>query len=90
LHAAGLHKDLREKLSNPVALLLGVGAGFALGQFTRHQRVEESASGDLAPAGPSLFARLMEILSLVSTIMALFPPNRSEPLPEPEGNGELS
>jgi hypothetical protein len=90
LHAAGLHQNLREKLSNPVALLLAVGAGFALGQFTRHKRIEETASGDLAPASPSLFARLMEVLSLVSTIMALFPANRSGPLPETEGNGEVS
>lgn len=90
VHAAGLHQNLRKKLGNPVSLLIALGAGFALGQFTRHKNMEVPPSGDLVPPRQSLFARLMEVLSLVSTIMALFPAKRGNPIPEAGDNGEIA
>lgn len=73
-HSAALGRSARASLGSPAALLAGVGAGFALGLFTRRRRASSPRPPiELPTARPSIFASLLDAVTLVSTVMALFP-----------------
>jgi hypothetical protein len=79
VHAAALGRTLRGALSSPVTLLIAAGAGFALGQFSKRRGARACPDGDPPRAGRSIFATLMEAITLASTVMAILPARRREP-----------
>ena len=86
--AAALARNLREKLSSPITLLVAAGAGFAIGQFSKRKRAEPHTGTDPANTRPSIFATLMDAFSLATTVMAMLPAIRREPVRDPEATGE--
>lgn len=73
-HAAALGRGARASLGSPAALLAGVGAGFALGLFTKRRRASPRPPPvEPAAARPSIFASLLDAVTLVTTVMSLFP-----------------
>ena len=77
-HAVALGRGARASLGSPAALLAGVGAGFALGLFTKRDRSRPRSPPPPAPveataARPSIFASLLDAVTLVTSVMALFP-----------------
>ena len=81
-------RNLREGLSSPITLLIAAGTGFALGQFSKRKRAEAHADSDPPRARLSIFAMLMEALTLATTVMAMLPVLRREPARESEPAGE--
>jgi hypothetical protein len=88
VHAAAVGRNLREGLSSPITLLIAAGTGFALGQFSKRKRAEARADSDPPRARLSIFAMLMEALTLAPTVMAMLPALRREPSRESEPAGE--
>lgn len=75
-------------LSSPITLLVVAGAGFAIGQFSKRKGAELPASCETASARPSIFAMLMDGLTLTGTVMALLPAMRRKPASDIEAAGE--
>jgi hypothetical protein len=86
--AAALGRNLREKLSSPITLLVAVGAGFAIGQFSKRKRAEPRADSDPPSTRPSIFATLMDAFTLATTVMAMLPAIRRQPVRDTEATGE--
>ena len=73
-HSAALGRSARASLGSPAALLAGVGAGFALGLFTRRRRASSPPQhSEPTTVRPSVFASLLDAVTLVTTVMSLFP-----------------
>lgn len=80
--AASLGRNLREKLSSPLAVLVAAGAGFAIGHFSRCNTAQTQADGDSGTPRQSVFATLLEAFTLASTVIAMLPVLRQEPADE--------
>ena len=86
--AATLGRDIREKLSSPIALLVAVGAGFAIGQFSQCKRAEPDADTERSTTRPSIFATVMDAYILARPIMAMLSPILQREPASDTGNNE--
>lgn len=85
---AALGRNLRETLSSPMAFLVAAGVGFAIGKFSKKRSAEPHADRAPVSVRPSIFATLMEAITLASTVMAMLPAIRREPVRDTEATGE--
>lgn len=88
LRAGALRRNLRQNLGSPIALIIAAGAGFAVGQFSKRKRAEAAPRSDPPSDRPSLFATLMDALTLATTVMAMLPAMRREPARDTATAGE--
>jgi hypothetical protein len=71
-----------------MAFLVAAGVGFAIGKFSKRKRAEPHADSAPASVRPSIFATLMEAITLASTVMAMLPARRREPARDFEATGK--
>jgi hypothetical protein len=89
VRAAALGRSVRENLSSPIALLVAAGAGFAIGQYSKRKKAEPTAESEPSSVRPSIFATLMDAITLATTVLAMFPAMRREPPGEAGAAGEM-
>ena len=94
LHAADVGHGLRRKLTSPATLIAAVGVGFAAGWYQMHRKAGPRAEPPVprearkAP-GPSIFATIMDGLSLAGTLLAMLPRHDRAPATAPDGTGAV-
>lgn len=71
-----------------MAFLVAAGVGFAIGKFSKRKSAKAHAECDPPSVRPSIFATLMEAITLASTVMAMLPARRREPARDFEATGE--
>lgn len=87
--AAALESGVRAAMTSPLALLAAVGAGFAIGQYSKRRRAAPQVASGPAVVRPSIFATLMEVLTLASTVMAILPALRRRPEEGADAAGDV-
>ncbi|HRP76328.1 MAG TPA: hypothetical protein PKZ27_12045 [Rhodocyclaceae bacterium] len=86
LRLATFRRQLRDRMTSPLVLLMATGIGFAMGQSRRATPVRSSPEAPPGAGGIQLLSTMLSMVSLTGSVMTLIQRFKADKTQSPQKN----